>query len=141
MAVNAPSVVWTQMMPHPDCANSVQMTCAQGSLVASKGPNPNIYRNLGNLLSLKKQLQGLQQIEFGHSFGTAEKQGRDSESSPLASKTASGWQSAPRLGQTQLKHVEGHAFLLIKRSQRVAHPYRAAPPVFPAPTLVKTAAK
>jgi hypothetical protein len=31
---------------------------------------------LGNLLSLKKQLQQLQQIELGHSFGTVEKQAR-----------------------------------------------------------------
>jgi hypothetical protein len=36
---------------------------------------PNTYNNPGNLLSLKKQLQGLQQVEFGNSSGTALKQG------------------------------------------------------------------
>jgi hypothetical protein len=39
-------------------------------------PNPNIYNKPGNLLSLKQQLRRLQQIGFGHSFGTAKKQGR-----------------------------------------------------------------
>ncbi len=39
-------------------------------------PNPNIYNNLGNLLSLKKQSRRFQQMLFGHSFGTAEKQER-----------------------------------------------------------------
>ena len=37
---------------------------------------PNNYNNLGNLLSLKQQPQQLEQMEFGHSFGTAEKQAR-----------------------------------------------------------------
>ena len=36
-------------------------------------PNPNIYNNLGNLLSLKQQPRWLEQMEFGHSYGTAEK--------------------------------------------------------------------
>jgi hypothetical protein len=34
--------------------------------------NPNIYNNLGNLLSLKQQPQHFEQMEFRHSFGTAE---------------------------------------------------------------------
>ena len=38
--------------------------------------NPNNYNNLGNLLSLKKQPLRLEQMRFGHSFGTAEKQER-----------------------------------------------------------------
>jgi hypothetical protein len=33
-------------------------------------PNPNIYSKLGNLLSLRQQPRWVQQIEFGHSFGT-----------------------------------------------------------------------
>jgi hypothetical protein len=37
--------------------------------------SPNIY-NPGNLLSLKKQVHRMERIEFGHSFGTVEKQGR-----------------------------------------------------------------
>src|ERR1700723_1655182 len=45
---------------------------------------PNIYDNPGNLLSLKKQLRRLQQIEFGHSFGTGEKQGRYRSSNCLS---------------------------------------------------------
>jgi len=36
---------------------------------------PNIYNELGNLLSLKKQPRRLQQIGFVHSSGTVEKQG------------------------------------------------------------------
>ena len=36
-------------------------------------PNPNIYNNLGRLLSLKQQPE---QMEFGHIFGTAGEQGR-----------------------------------------------------------------
>jgi hypothetical protein len=35
-------------------------------------PNPNIYNKPGNLPSLKQQPQPLEQIEFGHSFGTVE---------------------------------------------------------------------
>jgi hypothetical protein len=38
--------------------------------------NPNNYNNLGNLLSLKRQPLRLEQIRFGHSFGTVEKQER-----------------------------------------------------------------
>ena len=38
--------------------------------------NPNVYNNLGNLLSLTKQTQPLEKMEFGHSFGTVEKQER-----------------------------------------------------------------
>ena len=38
-------------------------------------PNPNIYNNLGRLLSLKQQPQRCEQMEFGHIFGTAGKQG------------------------------------------------------------------
>jgi hypothetical protein len=38
--------------------------------------NPNNDNNLGNLLSLKKQPLRLEQMRFGHSFGTAEKQER-----------------------------------------------------------------
>jgi len=34
--------------------------------------SPNVYNNLGNLLSLKLQPQRLEQMEFGHSFGTVE---------------------------------------------------------------------
>ena len=37
---------------------------------------PNIYNKPGNLLRSKKQLRRLQQIGFGHSFGTAKEQGR-----------------------------------------------------------------
>lgn len=35
---------------------------------------PNIYNNLGKLLSLKRQLRQLEQMRLGHSFGTVEKQ-------------------------------------------------------------------
>ena len=45
---------------------------------------PNIYNNPGNLLSLKKQPRRFQQIEFGHSFGTDEKQGRYRSSNCLS---------------------------------------------------------
>jgi hypothetical protein len=45
---------------------------------------PNIYNNPGNLLSLKKQLRRFQQIEFGHSFGTDERQGRYRSSNCLS---------------------------------------------------------
>ena len=45
---------------------------------------PNIYNNPGNLLSLKKQLRRFQQIEFEHSFGTDEKQGRYRSSNCLS---------------------------------------------------------
>jgi hypothetical protein len=34
--------------------------------------SPNVYNNLGNLLSLKLQPQRLEKMEFGHSFGTVE---------------------------------------------------------------------
>ena len=39
--------------------------------------NPNGYNNPGNLLSLKKEVHRMERIEFGHSFGTVEKQARD----------------------------------------------------------------
>jgi YD repeat-containing protein len=38
--------------------------------------SPNVYNNLGNLLSLKQQPQQIEWMEFRHSFGTAEKQAR-----------------------------------------------------------------
>ena len=38
-------------------------------------PNPNIYNNVGRLLSLKQQPQRCEQMEFGHIFGTAGKTG------------------------------------------------------------------
>lgn len=41
---------------------------------------PNGYNNPGNLLSLKEQVHRIERIGLGHSFGTVEKQGRDSTS-------------------------------------------------------------
>ncbi|MCU1335402.1 MAG: peptidase BlaR1 [Bryobacterales bacterium] len=45
--------------------------------------NPNNDNHLGNLLSLKQQLQRVEQMEFGHSIGTAGKGGR--QDFPVAS--------------------------------------------------------
>jgi hypothetical protein len=50
--------------------------------------SPNIYNKPGNLLSLKEQVQQVEKLEFGHSFGTAEKQGRQSKVDPLREKHA-----------------------------------------------------
>ena len=38
----------------------------------------NSYNNPGNLLSLNKQVHRMEQMGFGHSFGTVEKQGSES---------------------------------------------------------------
>jgi len=48
--------------------------------------NPDDYNNLGNLLSLKKQLQQFQQIGFGHSSGKVEKQGASQVGNPARVK-------------------------------------------------------
>jgi hypothetical protein len=36
---------------------------------------PNVYNNLGNLLSLKQQPRCIEEMKLGHSFGTTEKAG------------------------------------------------------------------
>jgi len=40
----------------------------------------NVSNKPGNLLSLKSQIPRIEQIGFGHSSGTVEKQGRESKS-------------------------------------------------------------
>ena len=70
--------------------------------------NPNIYNKLGNLLTLKLQFPRMEQMEFGHSFGTAEKQGRDvrwvlkSRDIPVAPKKVLKWE------QTYARHHARH---------------------------------
>lgn len=46
---------------------------------------PNIYNSPGNLLSLKQQLQGHQQMLFGHSFGNGGRSGAFAVMAPLLS--------------------------------------------------------
>jgi hypothetical protein len=53
--------------------------CAQGTRIVSKGlhrfsPTINDSNKTGNLLSLKMQFPWMQQMGFGHSSGTVEKQ-------------------------------------------------------------------
>jgi hypothetical protein len=51
---------------------------------------PNIYNKPGNLLSLKQQVHRMDQMGFGHSFGTVEKAGASQEAIRVACRSLCG---------------------------------------------------
>ena len=65
---------------HRGCSIWMPDPAPKGASWLPKAPSfsaiPNIYNKPGNLLSLKLQFPQMEQMEFGHSFGTAEKPGK-----------------------------------------------------------------